>query len=72
MCQVLLTKSERIKSFFGDKENIDIERRYFFEFNKVSAEIPDLPSDCELRTIDAEILKNGRENYTVFFLEQRK
>lgn len=64
---ILFTDEERIKSFFSDKENIDIERRYFFEFNKVSAEIPDLPSDCELRTIDAEILSKMEGRITPYF-----
>ena len=39
----------------------------FFEFNKVSAEIPDLPSDCELKIIDAEILSKMKGRITPYF-----
>ena len=64
---ILFTDEERIKSFFNAKENIDIERRYFFEFNKDSAETADLPSDCELKAIDTEIISKMEGRITPYF-----
>lgn len=64
---ILFADKEQIQSFFINKENIDIERRYFFEFNKNFTKTAELPSNCELKTIDAEIISKMEGRITPYF-----
>lgn len=59
---ILFTDNELIKAFFSDKDNIEIERRFFFEHTGEFNGDVDLPSGCELKIIDRNIISeiNGR------------
>jgi len=64
----ILFTDEQTKSFFETKENIDIERRCFFGFeNKTFNKTIALPSDCELKPIDANLLSKIKGRITPYF-----
>ncbi|MBQ7046618.1 MAG: GNAT family N-acetyltransferase [Oscillospiraceae bacterium] len=64
---ILFADKEQTVSFFRNRENIDIERRYFFEYNKDLTETIELPCDCDLKSIDAEIMSEMKGRITPYF-----
>ena len=64
----ILFADEQTMSFFETKENIDIERRYFFGFeNKTFNKSIALPSDCKLKPIDKNLLSKIKGRITPYF-----
>ncbi len=64
----LLFADSRTAEFYKNKENIEIERRYFFEYadNCNCAECI-LPNNCEIKEIDTEILSEINGRITPYF-----
>ena len=64
---ILFTDDEQTKSFFSNRESIDVERRCFYEYNKAINEAVDLPQNCELMPVDAELLSKIKGRITPYF-----
>lgn len=65
---ILFVSSEKVKSFFLKKDNIVLERRYFFEYQKDnSADIQILPANYKLCEINKELLDKINGNITPLF-----
>lgn len=65
---ILFASDERTKTFFCDKKDIDIEQRYFYELKNDACDLTiDLPSGCELKPIDAELLPKLKGRITPYF-----
>lgn len=65
---ILFVSSEEVWRFFSKKDNIVLEHRYFFEYQKsASANIPILPVNYKLREIDEELLGKINGNITPSF-----
>ena len=53
---------------FRQKDNIEIERRYFFEYdNQNYNESLDLPNNCKIRVIDTELISKIKGRITPYF-----
>lgn len=64
----ILFADERTRSFFGNKENIDIELRYFFELADGGCNYDiDLPPNCALKPIGRELLPKLNGRITPYF-----
>lgn len=64
----ILFADEKTRSFFEAKADIEITRRYFFGFeNKSFRKTIALPSDCELKSIDKNLLSKIKGRITPYF-----
>ena len=53
---ILINGDERIIEYFKTKENITIERRYFFEYDQSYNKTLALPNNSEIKDIDSELI----------------
>lgn len=64
----VLFADSQTAAFFKNKEHIEIERRYFFEYADNGRCIKSiLPDNCEIREIDSEILSRINGRITPYF-----
>lgn len=65
---ILFSNEKYIENYFSDKENVDIERRYFFEYKSQNCNVNyDLPHNCELKVIDSGLLSEIEGRITPYF-----
>ncbi len=65
---ILLNDDERIRGYFRHKDNIEIERRYFFEYDNRNYDEPFiLPNNCKIKVIDAELISKIHGRITPSF-----
>lgn len=64
---ILLNDDERTIGYFKNKDNIVIERRYFFEYDQSYNKPIALPNICEIKDIDAELISKIHGRITPYF-----
>ncbi len=65
---ILLSDDRYIENYFRNKENVDIECRYFFEYKNQNCNLNcDLPHNCELKAIDGRLLSEIQGRITPYF-----
>lgn len=65
---ILFNDNERIRSYFSHKDNIEIECRYFFEYNNPNYNEPIiLPNNSQIKVIDAELISKIQGRITPYF-----
>lgn len=65
---ILFTDDEHIKSFFENKEKIDIQLRYFYKYKNIEhTKTADLSQNFTLKAIDKDLLSKIEGRITPFF-----
>lgn len=64
---ILLTDDSYIADIFKGKQDITIEKRYFYEYGGDSVQKIDLSDNCQLKIIDKELLHNIKGRITPYF-----
>lgn len=64
---ILLNDDELTIEYFKNKDNIEIERRFFFEYDQSHNKSIDLPDNCEIKDIDAELVSKIHGRITPYF-----
>lgn len=64
---ILLNDDKRTIDYFKNKDDIEIERRYFFEYDQSYNEPLALPNNCEIKVIDSELISKIHGRITPYF-----
>lgn len=65
---ILFSDEKYIENYFGNKENVDIEYRHFFEYKNQNCNLNyALPHNCEIKVIDDRILSKMEGRITPYF-----